>query len=182
MNKNWLLFKVYFTAGSLTFSGGLAMLPMIQREVVDKYHLMDKNQLYEYSTLSQTFPGVIAVTNACFVGRKVNGVPGMFWAAFGAIFPAFAFMLLATMLYQIIPQKGIILSIMSAIRASSAAFLFSAAYTLARFNLKNTASILLAVLCLLASVFGLASAPTLIIIAGVVGVLMGSKKHKEAKA
>ena len=158
------------------------MLPLIQRDVVDKYHLMGKDELYEYSTLSQTFPGVIALTNACFVGRKVNGVPGMFWAAFGAIFPAFTLMLLATVLYQHIPQKGVILSIMSAIRASSAAFLFSAAYTLARFNLKNTVSILLAVFCLLASVFSLASAPTLIIIAGIVGVIMGSRKNKGAKA
>lgn len=177
MQKNWLLFKIYLIAGTFTFSGGMAMLPVIEREVVTKHHLMSRDELYEYSTLAQTFPGVIALTNACFVGRKINGRSGMFWAGFGAVLPAFVLMLLATMLYQLIPQHGVTLAIMSAIRAASAAFLFSAAYSLARYNLHDWASILLALLCLVATLFSLASAPTLIIIAAALGIIGGYRKR-----
>jgi chromate transporter len=69
------------------------------------------------------------------------------------------------------------LAIMSAIRAASAAFLFSAAYSLARYNLRDWASILLALLCLVATLFSLASAPTLIIIAAVLGIIGGYRKR-----
>lgn len=179
MNKNWLLFKIYIIAGTFTFSGGMAMLPVIEREVCTKRHLMSREDLYEYSTLAQTFPGVIALTNACFVGRKVNGRSGMFWAGFGAILPAFVLMLLATMLYQLIPQHGVTLAIMSAIRAASAAFLFSAAYSLARYNLRDWVSILLALFCLVATLFSLASAPTLIIIAAVIGIINGQRQRRQ---
>ncbi len=177
MRKNYLLFKIYLIAGTFTFSGGMAMLPVIEREVCTKHKLMSRDELYEYSTLAQTFPGVIALTNACFVGRKINGRSGMFWAGLGAVLPAFVLMLLATMLYQLIPQRGITLAIMSAVRAASAAFLFSAAYSLARYNLRDWASILLALFCLLATLLSLASAPTLIIIAAVLGTIAAYQKR-----
>ena len=72
MNKNMTLFKVYLLAGTFTFSGGMAMIPVIERELCDKLNLITKKDLYEYTTLSQTFPGVIALTNACFVARFVK--------------------------------------------------------------------------------------------------------------
>ncbi|WP_127849965.1 chromate transporter [Lacticaseibacillus hulanensis] len=170
MRKNWLLFKIYLLAGTLTFSGGMAMLPTIERVVVNKYHLMSRADLYEYSTLSQTLPGVIALTNACFIGKKVNGRSGMIFAGLGAVLPAFVLMSLATTAYQLVPKEGIALSILGAIRAASAAFLFSAAYSLARYNLSDKLSVLLALGCFLLTVLSVASAPTLIIGAAVVGI------------
>lgn len=170
-HKNWLLFKVYLFAGTFTFSGGMAMLSVIERELCVKHQLIERQTLYEYTTLAQTFPGVIALTNACFVGKKINGTPGMLAAGFGAILPAFVLMSVATGLYQSLPQQGVILSILAAIRAASAAFLFSAAYSLARYNLRDVTTILLAVGCFLLTLFNLVSAPLLIIAAGVVGIL-----------
>lgn len=179
MNKNWLLFKVYFLAGAFTFSGGLAMLPVIERDLVDKYKLISKEDLYEYSTLSNTFPGVIAVNSACFVGKKVNGVSGMLIAAFGAIFPAFALMLLATVLYQLIPQEGVFLAVLKTVRAASAAFLLNAAFSLAKYNLRDLPSLLIAGACLIFTIFNLVDAPKLIIAAGIIGVwLTYSAKNK----
>lgn len=178
MNKDWQLFKVYLMAGTFTFSGGMAMLPVIERELCQKRQLLPRDELYEYTTLSQTFPGVIALTNACFVGEKVNGKSGMLAAGLGAILPAFVLMLAATIGYQHVPQSGVFLSIMSAIRAASAAFLFSAAYGLARYNLKDPLNLAIAVGCLLATLFNLLSAPTLIILAGVIG-LISARPRKE---
>lgn len=182
MHKNWLLFKIYLIAGTFTFSGGLAMLPLIEREVVHKHHLMTKAELYEYSTLAQTLPGVIALTNAFLVGRKINGRAGMFAAGLGAILPAFILMSLATTAYQMIPQSGVTLSILSAVRAASAAFLFSAAYSLAKFNLTDWVTITVALVCFGLTAFSLVSAPTIIVGAGILGVALTAQKRRAKHA
>ena len=53
----WALFKIFFMAGTFTFGGGLAMLPVIQKDVVKKHSLMSKEDFLEYATLAQTLPG-----------------------------------------------------------------------------------------------------------------------------
>lgn len=179
MQTNWRLFKVYLLAGTFTFSGGMAMLPVIERELCQKSHLISQADLYEYSTLAQTFPGVIALTNAYLVGKKINGTSGMLVAGFGAILPAFVLMSAATALYQQLPQTGVILSILTGVRAASAGLLFSAAFTLARYNLRDRWSLLLAFICLALTLFNLLSAPSLIILAALVGLLMGRRQQKE---
>ncbi|WP_083378678.1 chromate transporter [Enterococcus timonensis] len=178
MNKNLLLFKVYLMAGTFTFSGGMAMLPVIERELCVKHNLIDRKSLYEYSTLAQTFPGVIALTNACFVGKKINGYSGMLAAGIGAIFPAYVLMSLATILYQLVPQEGIALSILAAVRATSAAFLFSVAISLAKYNLTNKISKGIAIFCFIFSVFHILSAPWLIGIAALLGYVTSKRGGK----
>jgi chromate transporter len=71
LKKNLVLLKAYLIAGTFTFSGGMAMLPVIERELVTKHHFLSKEELFESSLISQTLPGVIALTNACFVKLTV---------------------------------------------------------------------------------------------------------------
>lgn len=172
MKKNLILLKVYLLAGSFTFSGGMAMLPVIERELSEKHDLIDKESLYEYTTLSQTFPGVIALTNACFVGKKINGAIGMIFAGIGAILPAYVLMSIATLLYQLMPQQGPMLSALVAIRATSASFLFAAAYTIAKYNLKDGINIIIALFCFACTVLNLIGAPILIVLSALLGVLI----------
>lgn len=176
MNTNLILLKVYLTAGAFTFSGGMAMLPVIERELCEKYDLIDKKSLYEYTTLSQTFPGVIALTNACFVGKKINGASGMIFAGIGAVLPAYALMSIAAMLYQLLPQQGPMFSALVAIRATSASFLFAAAYTIAKFNLKSRVNICIASSCFICTVLNLIEAPILIVLSALLGVFILHKR------
>ncbi|WP_423363450.1 chromate transporter [Mycoplasma sp. P36-A1] len=177
MNKNLALFKAYIIAGSFTFSGGMAMLPVIERELCNKHQYLSREDLYEYTTLSQTFPGVIALTNACFIGRKLNGIQGMLIAGFAAIMPAFVLMIIATILFYMIPQTGIINNVLTAIRACSTAFLFTAAYSIARYNLANFYYIAIAFICFILTVFKVVNAPILIIISSMIGVLIAFKNR-----
>ena len=172
MNKNLVLLKIYLLAGAFTFSGGMAMLPLIERELCEKHSLIDKESLYEYATLSQTFPGVIALTNACFVGKKINGISGMVFAGIGAVLPAYILMSIATLLYQLLPQQGAVLSALAAVRATSASFLFAAAYTIAKYNLKDKTNIIIALICFLCTVLNLVKAPILILISAFTGIFI----------
>ncbi|MFC6347729.1 chromate transporter [Vagococcus carniphilus] len=171
MKKNLVLFKVYLMAGAFTFSGGMAMLPLVERELCTKRKLINQEELHEFTTLSQVFPGVIALTNACFVGKRINGKSGMFFAGLGAILPAYVLMSIATILYDFLPKEGAVLSALTAIRATSASFLFLAAYTIARFNLKEKRLLLFSFIAFLLTVFNLLSAPKLIIAGAFCGVL-----------
>lgn len=172
MQKNLVLFKVYLMAGTFTFSGGMAMLPLVERELCTKRDLISQEELHEFTTLSQVFPGVIALTSACFVGKKINGKSGMFFAGLGAILPAYVLMSVATILYDFLPKEGAVLNALTAIRATSASFLFLAAYTIARFNLKEKKLLLFSLIAFLLTVFNLLSAPKLIIVGALCGVLV----------
>lgn len=178
MKTNLRLFKMYTLASALTFSGGMAMLPVIEKEACEKYNLIDKETLHDYTTLSQTFPGVIAVTNACLVGKKINGTSGMLAAAAGTIFPTYLLMSLATILYRLIPTEGAFLSALSAVRATSAAFLFAVAYTIAHFNLKSAFSIGFALFSFAVTLLNLISAPILILTALLIGFFIAYRRKE----
>ena len=70
------LFVAFMKIGSFTFGGGYAMLPMIQKEVVDNHKWATENEVLDYFAISQVTPGVIAVNTATFVGYKIAGLIG----------------------------------------------------------------------------------------------------------
>ena len=76
MKKLWELFLTFGRIGVLTFGGGYAMLPMLQREVVEKRRWATEEQVMDYFAIGQCTPGVIAVNTATFVGYSQAGVIG----------------------------------------------------------------------------------------------------------
>lgn len=175
MNKKlttyYALFIIFFKAGTFTFAGGLAMLPLIQKDVVDKYKLLGKEDFLEYATLAQTLPGVIALNCASFVGRRVAGTVGMLVAGFGATISAFVLMLIATILMQYIPAAGPVMGAMRCIRAASSALILSAAFSLGRHNLKSAFAIIVMITVLMLVVFLNISAPLVVLLAGCAGYI-----------
>ncbi len=178
----WALFVIFFKAGTFTFAGGLAMLPVIEKDVVEKYRLMPKDEFLEYATLSQTLPGVIALNCASFVGLRSAGFAGMLAAAFGSTISAFVLMLLATILIQHVPQAGPAMGALRCIRAASAALVLSAAFSLGRHNIKSAFAIvvMLAVFCLV--LLGGVSAPLCVLGAGLAGCLYSIYERKKGGA
>ena len=174
MRKNnlkalWPLFIVFFKAGTFTFAGGLAMLPVIEKDVVEKYELLNREDFLEYATLSQTMPGVIAVNCASFLGRRVAGTLGMLVASLGATISAFVLMIVATVATQYIPQTGPAVGTMECVRAASSALVLSAAFTLGATNIKSVFSVILMFAAFAAVLFLKISTPLVIIAAGVIG-------------
>ena len=165
----WQLFIVFFKAGTFTFAGGLAMLPIIERDLVEKYRLMERDEFLEFATLSQTLPGVIAVNCACFVGRRAAGTPGMLAASIGATISAFALMVAATAAIAYIPQTGPVIGAMRCIRAASSALVLSAAFTLGANNIKSAFSVIVMLAAFVSVVILKIGAPFIVIGAGVIG-------------
>ncbi|MBQ7123965.1 MAG: chromate transporter [Oscillospiraceae bacterium] len=88
MKELFELFLAFARIGGLTFGGGYAMLPMLQREVVENKGWATEEELMDYYAVGQCVPGVIAVNTAVFVGSKVKGFAGAVAASLGVISPS----------------------------------------------------------------------------------------------
>ena len=176
MKKNnlktlWALFVVFFKAGTFTFAGGLAMLPLIEKDIVETHKMMSKDEFMEYATLSQTLPGIIAINCASFVGKHAAGTLGMLAAGFGASVSAFVLMIAATIAMQYIPQEGPVMGAVRCIRAASAALIFSAAFSLGRHNLKSVFSVVVMLIAFSLVLFLNVSVPLVVFGACIVGYI-----------
>ena len=88
MRELWQLFGAFARIGGFTFGGGYAMLPMLQKEVVEKYKWVTEDEVLDYYAIGQCTPGIIMVNTATFVGYKQKGIPGAIAATVGAVFPS----------------------------------------------------------------------------------------------
>jgi len=88
----WTLFLTFMKIGAFTIGGGYAMLPLIQREVVDR-GWMTKEDFIDLFSVAQSLPGIFAVNIAIFVGYKLKKVRGGIICALGSILPSFLIIL-----------------------------------------------------------------------------------------
>ena len=94
------LFWTYLKIGTFTLGGGYAMLPLIQREVVDRKGWIDEEEFLNMIALAQAAPGLIAVNSAIFIGWRVGGWKGVCGAVLGAVLPSFLIILAIAMVFQ----------------------------------------------------------------------------------
>ena len=88
MKELWSLFLTFAKVGVMTFGGGYAMLPILQREVVENKGWATDEELTDYFAIGQCTPGVIAVNTATFIGQKLYGTVGGILATLGVVFPS----------------------------------------------------------------------------------------------
>lgn len=88
MTGLWELFFTFAKVGAITFGGGLAMLPILQREVVERRGWATEEELTDYFAIGQCTPGIIAVNTATFIGQKLRGTLGGICATLGVVSPS----------------------------------------------------------------------------------------------
>jgi chromate transporter len=93
------LFITFFKIGLFSFGGGFAMIPLIQREVIEKNKWLKKDDFLDMLVLAQSAPGPIAVNTAVFVGYKTAGTMGAIMAALGTVLPSFIVILLLALFF-----------------------------------------------------------------------------------
>ena len=93
------IFWSFFKIGAFTFGGGYAMIPLIQREVVNRRKWLEEEEFVDMLAVAQSLPGPISLNTAVFVGNKVKGVPGSLVSSLGIILPSFVVILLIAMVF-----------------------------------------------------------------------------------
>lgn len=90
----WRVFFTFFKIGAFTFGGGYAMIPLIQREAVEKQGWISDDDILEVVAIAESTPGPIAINAATFIGYRVAGVLGSLFATLGVVLPSFVIILL----------------------------------------------------------------------------------------
>ena len=188
MNIYLDLFLTFAKVGVCTFGGGYAMLPILQREVVEKKGWATDGELTDYFAVGQCTPGIIAVNTATFIGFKYKGIPGGILATLGVVFPSLIIITAIAAFLSNFADIPMVRHALAGINAAVVALIASSVVKLGKSTLKNGAAIaiFLCVLVLaaagsltgfgtgrLASVMELATSPAvLIVLAGLTGWLV----------
>jgi chromate transporter len=119
------LFITFFKIGLFSFGGGFAMIPLIQREVIEKNKWLKKEDFLDMLVLAQSAPGPIAVNTAVFVGYKIRGIWGALSALLGIVIPSFTIILLVAIFFADIRQNSVVDAAFKAMRPAVVALIIA---------------------------------------------------------
>ncbi len=120
MKMIWNLFRAFFSVGLFTFGGGYAMLPMLQKEVVDRHKWVTEAELLDCYAIAQCTPGVIAVNTATYVGHKVGKTLGSVAATIAVVLPSIIIISIIALLLNNFSQYAVVNHAFTGIRVAVA--------------------------------------------------------------
>ncbi len=181
MKELFDLFLTFARIGGLTFGGGYAMLPMLQREVVEKKRWATENELMDYYAVGQCTPGVIAVNTAVFVGNKVHGVAGAIAASLGVVFPSIIIIVAIAAFIQSFSDLPVVQNAFAGIRVGVCILILDAVIKLFKKAIVDKFTLALFAIVFVASVFIDISPILYVIVAAVAGIVVYIFKGKGEK-
>lgn len=135
------LFLTFAKVGVCTFGGGYAMLPILQREVVEKKHWVTDEAITDYYALGQCTPGIIAVNTSVFIGHQLRKIPGGIVAALGVVFPSFVVITIIAAFLANFSDYPAVQHALAGINAVVVALILSSVLKLGKTTLKNAPSL-----------------------------------------
>lgn len=178
MKELWDLYITYAKIGVMTFGGGMTMLPILQREVVEHKGWATEEELMDYYAIAQCTPGIIAVNTATFIGHKLKGTMGGILATLGVVTPS---LMIITLLAGIIRQFShlpVVKNAFAGIQVCLCVLIFNAVMKLMKKAVIDKPTAVIYILVLLGSVFLRISPIWFVLLAGLAGVLL---KNREVK-
>ena len=175
MSLYWSLFSSFFRIGLLTFGGGYAMLPMLQREVVDKHGWATEESLLDCYAIAQCTPGVIAVNTATFVGYKQKGVLGGLCATLGVVSPSLIIISLLATVLSAVSDLPAVAHAFAGIRIAVAVLVLSSLVRLYRNGVKGALANGVFAASLIVMIFFPVSPVWIVLAAVLLGVLLKGK-------
>jgi chromate transporter len=167
------LIITFFKIGIMTFGGGYAMLPIIQREVVEKKQWATEAEILDYYAIGQCTPGIIAVNTATFIGNKQKGVLGGFLATFGLVLPS---LIIISVIAAVLTNFAEIAAVQHALAGIRVAVVVLVGYSvkkLAKSGVRGAFGWCLFVLTFLVSALFGASPVLVVVLAAIAGILAG---------
>lgn len=164
MKELFDLFWTFCKIGALTFGGGYAMLPLIQREIVENKKWSTEKEILDYYAVGQCTPGVIAVNTATFIGYKLRGIIGGIVATLGVIFPSIVIILIIATFLQNFADLAIVQSAFAGIRVAVVALIITTVVKLIKSSIKDYLGVIIAIIAFVISAF-IGLSPVYVVIA-----------------
>lgn len=178
MKELFNLFSTFFRIGGLTFGGGYAMLPMLEKEVVDDKKWATSEELLDYYAVGQATPGIIAVNTATFVGYKVKGVIGAVFATAGVILPSLVIIMIIATCLQNFAKYEIIQHAFSGIRVAVAVLIIDAIIKLWKNSVTDKVGIIIFIITFILGVFLNISPIYIVIASALLGLVLKFRREK----
>ena len=144
------LFLTFLKVGAFTFGGGYAMIPIIEKEVVEKRKWVNDNDILDIIAISESTPGPISVNAATFIGYKVGGFFGALFATIGLVLPSFVIIFIISLFYKTFMSWSVVQAIFKGLSIGVVILLFNAVLKLKKGIKINWLSIILFLLVLIA--------------------------------
>ena len=164
MKELFDLFWTFCKIGALTFGGWYAMLPLIQREIVENKKWSTEKEILDYYAVGQCTPGVIAVNTATFIGYKLRGIIGGIVATLGVIFPSIVIILIIATFLQNFADLAIVQSAFAGIRVAVVALIITTVVKLIKSSIKDYLGVIIAIIAFVISAF-IGLSPVYVVIA-----------------
>lgn len=126
----WELLWSFIQIGLFSIGGGYASMPLIQAQVVDKYHWLTLTEFADIITISQMTPGPVAINSATFVGMRIGGIGGALVATLGCILPSCAIVLTLSWIYFKYRSVSVVQGVLAGLRPTIVALIASAGVTI----------------------------------------------------
>lgn len=176
MNIYLDLFLTFAKVGVMTFGGGYAMLPILQREVVENKGWATEEELVDYFAIGQCTPGVIAVNTASFIGQKYKGVPGCIVATMGLVFPSLVIISLLAGVIEAFSHIGWVQHAFGGIRVCVCVLIANAVVKLYKKSVVDKPTLVIFLIVALGAFLLNLSPVVFVILAAAAGILLQSKK------
>lgn len=178
MKKLWELYVTFLRVGGLTFGGGMAMLPMLKKEVIEKKGWTNEEELLDIYAIGQCTPGIIAVNTSTYIGYQQAGILGSIAGTLGMVTPSLIIItLIATILNQFI-EEPLVVHALSGIRVAVCAMMLNTVISLAKAGIKDYLGALLFLAGFLLATFSPIPTILLVVCAAVIGICVNIRKEK----
>ena len=174
------MFLTFAKVGVMTFGGGYAMLPILQREIVDNKGWATEEELMDYFAIGQCTPGVIAVNTATFIGQKNKGMVGGISATLGVVFPSLLIISALAGVIEAFSHIGWVQNAFGGIRVCVCVLILNAVVKLMKKAVVDKATLIIFLHVMLGSGLTDLSPVIFVILAGVAGVLLKNWGGKKA--
>lgn len=125
-------FRTFFKIGAFTLGGGYAMIPIIESEVVDKHHWVEREEFIDIVAIAQSCPGVLAINMSVFIGYRLKKIPGALCTALGTALPSFLIILLIALFFHQFQDNKVVAAMFRGIRPAVVALIAAPTFQLAR--------------------------------------------------
>lgn len=166
------LFVTFAKVGVMTFGGGYAMLPMLQKEVVEHHGWATEEELMDYYAIGQCTPGVIAVNTATFIGQKNRGIPGGILATLGVVFPSLVIISLLAGVITAFSHLAWVRHAFGGIRICVCVLILNAVVKLYKKAVVDKATLAIFVVVALGSYFSALSPVVFVLLAAAMGIAL----------
>lgn len=164
------LYVSWFKMGLFTFGGGYAMLPMIQKEVIEKHHWATEEEVMDYYAIGQCTPGIIAVNTATFVGYYQKGVVGGIVATLGVVTPGVIIIAIIAAVLSNFMEIEAVGHALAGIRVAVCYLMVTSIYKLFKSSVKDLTGVIIFIVALLLSYFTSLSIIILVVLAACTGI------------